>query len=85
MNKEQYEARRSEIYNQLAQLKDEYIRENTSIEPGSYVKVGGMKCYLKSYTVNSGDIYPVLYQLKGNGTPSAKQLYVSKNAKIEKA
>ena len=80
MSREEYEARRAEIYAQLTQLKEEYIKENTDIEPGSTVIAAGIKCYLKEYKVTNGQIYPTLFRSKG----SRQRVYVSSNAKIVK-
>ncbi len=85
MNKKEYEARRAEIYAQLAELNKQYIEDNTDIEPGSVVIAAGQKCYLKDWKIVAGDIYPILHKMKQDGTMhSAERIHVSKNAKIVK-
>ena len=80
MNREEYEARRAEIYAQLAELKQQYVSDNTDIEPGSVVMAAGQKCYLKEYKVMDGRIYPIRCKL----TNKQVRVHVSANAKIEK-
>lgn len=80
MNRKEYEERRAEIQKMLADLKDQYIRENTDIEPGSIVMAAGEKCILKGYTVNSGLIYPTLVSFKNK----SKKVYVSSFSKLTK-
>ena len=85
MNKEEYEARRAEINKHLAELNHQYIKENTDIEPGSVVMVAGLKCFLQSWKVVGGDIYPILHKMKKDGTMhTSERVHVSKNAKIVK-
>lgn len=80
MNREEYEAKRAELYAQLAQLKEQYIIDNTDIEPGSVVMAAGTKCILKGYNVTNGLIYPILVRL----TNKNAKVHVSANAKIVK-
>lgn len=80
MNREEYEARRAEIYAQLAELKEQYIHDNTDIEPGSVVMAAGEKCILKEYKVTNGQIYPILVKLRNKNA----KVHVSANAKIVK-
>ena len=80
MNREEYDARRAELYAQLEELKKQYITDNTDIEPGSMVVAAGVKCILKEYKVTDGRIYPILVSV----TNKNKKLYVSANAKIVK-
>lgn len=85
MNYKEYEARRAEVYSQLAELKRQYINDNVEIEPGSFVMVNGMKGYLKDYEVKGGRIYPILFVVKHDGTPhSNKRIYVSSMTKMVK-
>ena len=85
MNKKEYEARRAEIYDELAKLTRQYIEDNTDIEPGSVVIAAGQKCYLKDWKVVTGDIYPILHKMKRDGTMHThERIHVSKNAKIVK-
>lgn len=80
MNREQYEAKRAEIYAQLRDLNKQYIADNTTIEPGSVVMAAGQKCILKEYKVTNSMIYPILVTLKNKN----KTVHVSANAKITK-
>ena len=80
MNRKEYEARHAELYAQLADLKKQYISDNTSIEPGSVVMAAGVKCILKEYKVTNGLIYPILVSL----TNKNRKVYVSANSKIVK-
>jgi len=85
MNNKEYEAQRTEIYKQLAELKKQYIRDNVEIEPGSFVSVNGMKAYLKDYEVKGDRIYPILFAVKKDGTPhSCNRIYTSSNIKLVK-
>lgn len=85
MNNKEYEARRAEVYSQLAELKRQYINDNVEIEPGSFVMVNGMKGYLKDYEVKGDRIYPILFVVKHDGTPhSNKRIYVSSMTKMVK-
>lgn len=85
MDKKEYEARRAKIYDELAKLNQQYIEENTDIAPGSVVIAAGQKCYLNSWKIVSGDIYPILHKMKKDGTMhSSERVHVSKNAKIVK-
>lgn len=80
MNREEYEAKRADIFAQLAKLKEQYIRDNTDIEPGTTVMAAGTKCFLKEYKVTNGYIYPILCKL----TNRQVRIHVSANAKIVK-
>ena len=80
MNREEYEAKRAELYAQLAQLKEQYIIDNTDIEPGSVVMAAGVKCILREYKVTNGLIYPILVSL----TNKNRKVYVSANSKLTK-
>lgn len=80
MTREEYEAKRAEIYVQLGKLKAEYVNSNTDIEPGSVVMAAGIKCILKEYKVTNGQIYPILVKL----TNKNSKVHVSANAKITK-
>lgn len=85
MSPEEYVARRAEINKQLAELKNQYIKENVTIEPESFVLVNGMKAFLKGYQVQGERIYPLLYAVKHDGTPhSSKRVYVASTAKLVK-
>ena len=80
MTKEEYDNRRNELFKELAELKEQYIRDNTVIPPGTEVVAAGIKCWLRDYTVVNGRIYPNLFKSRG----VAKRIHVSANAKIEK-
>lgn len=78
MSREEYEARRAELFAQLKELNRQYIAANTSIDPGSVVIAEGLKCRLKEYKVTSGRIYPILVALSNKNV----KVHVSANAKI---
>lgn len=80
MNREEYEAKRAELFEELARIKGQYIKDNTDIEPGSVVMAAGTKCVLKEYKVTNGFIYPILVSL----TNKNRKVYVSANSKITK-
>lgn len=85
MTRQEYENKRAEMYKQIRELSDEYIRTNTDIEPGTTVISAGQKCYLHGYAVANGNIYPVLFKFNKDGTVNKnKKIYVSRNAKIVK-
>lgn len=80
MTKEEYDARRAEIFAQFAELDQKYIDANTDIKPGTMVMAAGQKCFLKRYKVVGGKIYPILVR----ETNKNAKVYVSANAKITK-
>lgn len=80
MTREEYEKKRSDLFRQIAELKERYVAENTEILPGTMVVAAGIKCWLKDYTVVNGRIYPNLFKSKG----STQRIHVSANTKIEK-
>ena len=80
MTKEEYEAVRASIFAQLKSLDELYIKQNTTIEPGSLVMAAGQRCILKSYKVVGGVIYPILVTEKNK----SRKVYVSANAILTK-
>ena len=85
MTKQQYEAKRAEIFAQLVALDQQYVSENTTIEPGSVVKIeaSGLKGYLKKYKVVGGYIYPIIHKLRKDGSYyQNERINVSKGVKL---
>ncbi len=86
MTKQQYEAKRAEIFAQLVALDQQYVSENATIEPESIVIAAGQKCYLKKYKVVGGYIYPILHKLRKDGSYyQNERINVSKGVKLIKA
>ena len=85
MTKEEYETLRASIFAQLKSLDDLYIKQNTTIEPGSLVMAAGQKCILKNYKVVGGYIYPILHKIRKNGSiHQNERVNVSKGTIITK-
>ena len=81
---EEFVNEKRKLNEQLKQLRERYIADNTDIEPGSLVKVGGYTCYLKGYSLVTDRIYPILFIASKTGKPTTSRLNVSSNAKMEK-
>lgn len=89
MDKSEYITKREELYKQLIDLKQEYIKTNSPIPSGTKVKITN-GCnevrygFLVGYTCNYDDVEPIVRKMNKDGKPHATiNLYVSKYSKVE--
>jgi hypothetical protein len=81
---EEFVVERRKINDQLKQLREKYIADNTEIRPGVLVRVEDRyTCLLKGYTLVADRIYPILFVASKTGKPTTTRVHVSFNAKME--
>ena len=89
MNRTEYLKKREELQRQLADLKDEYVRTNSTLAKGTKVKVTnsfGEVSYgiVEGYQCDWDDVLPIVAKLKKDGTKHATaHIYVGMRTKIE--
>jgi predicted nucleic acid-binding Zn finger protein len=89
MNKEEYVTKREALQKELADLKDEYVRTNSTLPNGTKVKVTnslGETSYgiVEGYECFCDDVIPIVAKMKKNGTKYATaHVYAGIMSKIE--
>jgi len=96
MDKKEYLEKREALYQQMEDLKHEYIMSNSKIPNGTKVKIHykhhGANCptgydecgIVLGYEIYLGDVIPIVAKMKKDGTPHATaKLFVSTTANIE--
>lgn len=89
MNRTEYVTKREELQRQLADLKDEYVRTNSTLTKGTKVKVTnsfGEVSYgiVEGYECFCDDVIPIVAKMKKNGTKHATaHVYAGIMSKIE--
>ena len=89
MNRTEYITKREALQKQLADLKDEYVRTNSTLPNGTKVKVTnslGEVSYgmVLGYKFEWDEVHPIVAKLKKDGTPHAiARIYVGTRTKVE--
>ena len=97
MDKKEYLEKREALYQQMENLKQEYIRSNSKFPNGTKVKIHykhyGANCptgydvygIVIGYEIYFDEVIPIVAKMKKDGTAHATaRIYVSTTANIEK-
>ena len=84
MTRGQFLQRRTELENELVDLKQQYLNFNKPYEIGQKLKIDGVASIVSDFRIGyTGDIEPICHKLKKDGTAHTARTYIWDNSNVE--
>lgn len=84
MTREKYLQRMNELELELIDLRQQYINFNKPYEIGQKLKIDGVDSVVGGFRIEyNGEITPICYKLKKDGTAHTARSYIWHNSKVE--